>query len=630
MLKSIQLKNFKSFVDTKDIELTPITLLSGQNSSGKSTLIQALLVLKQTLESPFSEEPLILNGAYVSLGEYYDILNSQADCGDSIEFGVKLKNTSAINKGPNEIDMFKYPLLMQNNIKEVSLNIEIDTQVINEEQRGNLLKLKRANISSVIDQEKFDLNIVRNINLIEKLNQNYDLDNNFKFDDIGMIFDIDKPRKFDPKPEAVKMNKFLPDIVFHPKNQKLIEIQDKFFEKFTMVLDKLIGVISDNNDFSKNGLKPYYMIRTVHAKYFKYRRKKESNEFDEAKIIAKDEILQLLENLISDYAEYHFKEIQSYMNSILSKLEIDELKEVKCFVDSYVSIINEARNARKTLALKLAKNLRLCNNNVPATFGDVNDYIVNAFNKIYYLGPLREEPKVFYRRSGSTDPMYVGQKGENVAFVLKYYNNRIITTILPGDNRYEPKNSIIEQKTLGIAVKEWLKYIGIANDVKVEEMGKIGLSLRANIYGDKDADLTNVGVGVSQVLPLIVMGLAAPIDSILIFEQPELHLHPYVQSRLADFFIAMSKLGKQIIAETHSEHLIHRMRYHIAARNINISEDINVYFAQRDNEAKKSDIIKVNIDKFGAIDSWPKGFFDETNKLLDDILNAALEREDIF
>ncbi len=65
----------------------------------------------------------------------------------------------------------------------------------------------------------------------------------------------------------------------------------------------------------------------------------------------------------------------------------------------------------------------------------------------------------------------------------------------------------------------------------------------------------NVGIGTSQVLPVLILGLISPQGTVVIYEQPELHLHPYSQSRLADFFIAMSKLGKQIIIETHSEYI---------------------------------------------------------------------------
>lgn len=95
-------------------------------------------------------------------------------------------------------------------------------------------------------------------------------------------------------------------------------------------------------------------------------------------------------------------------------------------------------------------------------------------------------------------------------------------------------------------------------------------------------DLTHVGVGVSQVLPILVMCLLAEPDTTLIFEQPELHLHPKVQTLLGDFFLSMSPLGKQCVLETHSEYLINRLRFRAAASNSYvIANRIKMYFVEK-------------------------------------------------
>ena len=107
--------------------------------------------------------------------------------------------------------------------------------------------------------------------------------------------------------------------------------------------------------------------------------------------------------------------------------------------------------------------------------------------------------------------------------------------------------------------------MGLAQQFKTEMTSKVGYQLGIRPEGVKqNLDLTSLGVGVSQVLPAIVMGLLAPKDSVLIFEQPEVHLHPKVQSVLGDFFLAIVQCGKQCIVETHSEHLINRIRRRIA------------------------------------------------------------------
>lgn len=629
MIKTLCLKNFKSFINTDDIEFAPITLLSGQNSSGKSSLIQAILALKQTLESPFSEEPIILNGAYISLGEFDDIINNQAKPGESIQFGLKLKNHSESEVLIDEYNNIQLSLLGDEEINEVSININIDKPDPKEEaQRGNIPKLLKTQIAGNVNGHKFKLSIKSNENLIDKLADQFILENNLHISNPNMLFEVEKPQSINPRPEAIRVNKFLPEIVLTSFNKQLLNIQLDFLSEFAQFLIQRTGI---NISINLAGLKTSIdnTLRVISSKLVKLRKTSNKNAAEKVDTNIINEVLHLLEGMLADNPNLQVLDTQRHLQSILINLNEQDLLETKLFIQKWIPRIDEAKTFKKTLAIRPARFLRI-NNNI--RINEINEFITECFNSIYYLGPLREEPRVFYRRSGSTDPMYVGSRGENVAFVLKYYSNRRVAVVLPPDDgsEWNPLNRKVEQRPLGSAIIKWLKYLGVANEIKVEEMGKIGLSIRANIYGDKDSDLTNVGVGVSQILPLIVLGLASPMGAVLVLEQPELHLHPYVQSKLGDFFVALARLNKQVIAETHSEHLILRMRYHIAKKNLDTTNDVSVYFVQRNILEKKAEVVKVNIDKFGSLDNWPKGFFDETNKLLEDILNAAMEREDIF
>ncbi|HUS84501.1 MAG TPA: DUF3696 domain-containing protein, partial [Anaerolineales bacterium] len=136
-------------------------------------------------------------------------------------------------------------------------------------------------------------------------------------------------------------------------------------------------------------------------------------------------------------------------------------------------------------------------------------------------------------------------------------------------------------------------------------------------------DLTHVGVGVSQVLPILVASLLAEPDTTLIFEQPELHLHPRVQTLLGDFFLSMTALGKQCIVETHSEYLINRLRFRTAAAiesNPWVSA-LKVYFVERSENG--SLFRDVAINEYGAVLDWPEGFFDQSQLEAEAILRAA-------
>lgn len=107
------------------------------------------------------------------------------------------------------------------------------------------------------------------------------------------------------------------------------------------------------------------------------------------------------------------------------------------------------------------------------------------------------------------------------------------------------------------------------------------------------------------------MGLLAPSNTLLLVEQPELHLHPSVQARLGDFFMGLAKCNKQCLIETHSENLVNQLRYHIVQANGQDKSDCLIYFVDQD-EVGAAKFELVEISPQGNILNWPEGFFDET------------------
>jgi predicted ATPase len=123
------------------------------------------------------------------------------------------------------------------------------------------------------------------------------------------------------------------------------------------------------------------------------------------------------------------------------------------------------------------------------------------------------------------------------------------------------------------------------------------------------------------------MCLIADRDTTFLFEQPELHLHPRVQSRLGDFFLSMTFLHKQCIVETHSEYLINKIRYRIVEEKddkTNIRDSVKLYFAEKKDDC--TNFKELEINKYGVISEWPDGFFDEGQNLARDILIAGIEK----
>jgi predicted ATPase len=247
-------------------------------------------------------------------------------------------------------------------------------------------------------------------------------------------------------------------------------------------------------------------------------------------------------------------------------------------------------------------------------------------SQVKYLGPLREEPKAIYPIQSTSDPQDVGLHGEHTAAVLhrnRFLEIQYIPTSNFGD---KPGDAQAVTKALEEAVFDWLEYLDVAKRINTSDEGKFGYSLKVIMgEGSVSHDLTHVGVGVSQVLPIVVMCLLAAPDTTIILEQPELHLNPKVQTRLADFFLSMAMLRKQCLIETHSEYLINRLRLRSAlAEGTSVSELLKLYFVEKTGGFTTYRDVRIN--EYGTIRDWPKGFFDQNQREIEAIILAASEK----
>ena len=200
------------------------------------------------------------------------------------------------------------------------------------------------------------------------------------------------------------------------------------------------------------------------------------------------------------------------------------------------------------------------------------------FSSLFYIGPFRTN-KRWYNYQGP--PESVGSDGRHT-----------VGAILAAQDR----NYKIEIGTIStelsfeafIALK--LKDMGLIEEFKVQRINQQMYEVKIKTKGGETwVNLSDVGFGVSQVLPVLVQCFYAPEKSIILIDQPEVHLHPYAQSALADVMIdvieSKSDLGKgfkerniQLIIETHSEHFLRRLQRRIAEGKL--SEDkVAAYFA---------------------------------------------------
>ena len=257
----------------------------------------------------------------------------------------------------------------------------------------------------------------------------------------------------------------------------------------------------------------------------------------------------------------------------------------------------------------------------------LSDFALNteaALNSIYYLGPLREYPKRIYSWSGET-PESVGQKGEfSVAAILA----------ASAQDRMLNRGLKMRLTRFDAFIAQWLKDLGIIESFVVRAVaeGRKEYEVLVKTHAKaSEVKITDVGIGVSQVLPALVQAFYCPPHSTIWMEQPEIHLHPQVQAELADVFISATQArenGKerhvQVIVESHSEHFLNRLQLRIAEGTVS-PEDVAVYFCRRKGSVTELEPLRLNM--FGEIENWPENFFGDEMADIAGRTLAAMKRK---
>lgn len=230
----------------------------------------------------------------------------------------------------------------------------------------------------------------------------------------------------------------------------------------------------------------------------------------------------------------------------------------------------------------------------------------SMLDSLSYLGPLRSHPKRTYQWSGDT-PASVGQTGEQtVAAILAAEN----------DGRQLNRGPYKAKRGFAEFVAGWLKDLGVIHDFSVRPVAPGRKEYEVLIKtGSKSSEvkITDVGFGVSQVLPALVQAFYCPPNSTVWMEQPEIHLHPQVQAELADVFISATQARQdgeerhvQLIVESHSEHFLNRLQRRVA-EGVLSPEQVAVYFCRRSSAGAELEPLRLNM--FGDIENWPENFF---------------------
>ncbi len=293
------------------------------------------------------------------------------------------------------------------------------------------------------------------------------------------------------------------------------------------------------------------------------------------------------------YFEWNFENGKYYFKNFaglnFSKAELSAIQESKPVnflfspagaLSNYYDAKNDAVNVNKRLSQSFSHYVQV----LSYSFEEIRDVL----SGLTYIGPLRDRMRRHYNVD-SEMPVSVGARGEYTAQLIR--------------RRYaEVKDKL----------NDWLKRFQFGDSLHIENLADDRFSLSFSRKNPKS--LTNIadfGFGASQVLPLIVQALAAERGSLTIAEQPEIHLNPKLQSVLAELLVEMANTDHRVVVETHSEHLLLRLR-NLIAKNIISTDKVALYFVESDKG--DSTIRKIDISPDGHIEpsEWPEGFFEDS------------------
>ena len=222
--------------------------------------------------------------------------------------------------------------------------------------------------------------------------------------------------------------------------------------------------------------------------------------------------------------------------------------------------------------------------------------------QVYHIGPLREGAPSILPASSITNRRYVGYKGEHTYGILL--------------------NSYLKNTPLLTQVSDWFEKNMDGLRLEIEAEGVSGANYVLNIVKDGiSINIADAGLGISQVLPIIVQSYIDNIDTIITIEQPVLHLHPSAHAPVA-VRLAESSLdtGVRYVVESHSKNFLLAIRLEALLQETNLKkEDVSIYYI--DGESLPSQVKEIEIRDNGSLSYWPTGIFGEDADLMDKILD---------
>lgn len=251
-----------------------------------------------------------------------------------------------------------------------------------------------------------------------------------------------------------------------------------------------------------------------------------------------------------------------------------------------------------------------------------------------FLQADRLTPSTHYERSfaAKNSRYFLGVRGQYTPDFLAEHGTsldvrpgRICPSIAPGVEA-ELIKRIAATPKLYDQISGWLQHLspGVRLDaerIRQTDLVTLGFSYNSTQLA-QDSERrrpTNVGFGLTYCLPIVTACLSAPPGALLLLENPEAHLHPRGQAALGTLLAKCAADGVQILVETHSDHVLNGIRLAVKHQTI-ANTDVSLCHFVRDTDTGDSYIQNPMILPDGELSAWPKGFFDEWEISLEELL----------
>lgn len=226
----------------------------------------------------------------------------------------------------------------------------------------------------------------------------------------------------------------------------------------------------------------------------------------------------------------------------------------------------------------------------------VLEYLEGQLQHLRALGAFRHPPQRRYEYGGYLRNA-IDSEGRNVVDALIDDTTR----------RGRERGRLIRE------VNNWLKTVGNVQLLPIRRLSRSARIFELRLKNPRSgrwANFADVGSGIGQSFPVIVEGLRTPRDGTFLVQEPEIHLHPDAQLGMGDFLFALAASGRHVIAETHSENILLRIRRRVIDSHELSHSDVSILVVDQ-NESGASTVRSLAVDELGQAKDWPRGFMED-------------------